>query len=65
MLRKIKYLLLPFIVVANNSIGQEQPKLLVGIVVDQMRNDYIAKFWKDYSEDGFKKLVYPYILYYI
>ena len=45
------------IVVANNSIGQEQPKLLVGIVVDQMRNDYIAKFWKDYSEDGFKKLV--------
>jgi len=34
-----------------------QPKLIVGITVDQMRYDYIEKFWEDLSEDGFKKLV--------
>ena len=25
--------------------AQEQPKLVVGIVVDQMRYDYIYRFW--------------------
>ena len=31
------------------------PKLVVGIVVDQMRYDYITRFWDDYSKDGFKR----------
>ena len=34
----------------------EQPKLVVGIVVDQMRSDYISRFWNRYGNDGFKKL---------
>lgn len=34
-----------------------RPKLIVGITVDQMRYDYIEKYWNDFSEDGFKKLV--------
>ncbi|WP_324720715.1 alkaline phosphatase PafA [Salinimicrobium sp. HB62] len=33
------------------------PKLVVGVVVDQMRYDYITRFWNHYGEDGFKKLV--------
>jgi predicted AlkP superfamily pyrophosphatase or phosphodiesterase len=33
------------------------PKLVVGIVVDQMRYDYIARFWSKFGNDGFKKLV--------
>lgn len=33
------------------------PKLMVGITVDQMRYDYLTKYWKDYSEEGFKKLI--------
>lgn len=33
------------------------PKLIVGIVVDQMRYDYLYKYWDKYSEGGFKKLV--------
>ena len=33
------------------------PKLVVGIVVDQMRYDYITRFWDHYGDDGFKKLV--------
>ena len=39
------------------TYSQEQPKLVVGIVVDQMRYDYLARFWDKYGEDGFKKLV--------
>lgn len=35
----------------------ERPKLVVGIVVDQMRYDYLTRFWDKYSEKGFKRLV--------
>jgi len=37
--------------------SHEQPKLVVGIVVDQMRYDYLTRFWDRFGEDGFKKLV--------
>lgn len=33
------------------------PKLVVGIVVDQMRYDYITRFWDKYKDDGFKRFV--------
>ncbi len=33
------------------------PKLVVGIVVDQMRYDYLTRFWNHYEEGGFKRLV--------
>lgn len=36
---------------------KDQPKLVVGIVVDQMRYDYLEKFYDDFSENGFKKLM--------
>ncbi len=39
------------------SIEDEPPKLIVGITVDQMRYDYITRFWDKYSEDGFKRLI--------
>jgi predicted AlkP superfamily pyrophosphatase or phosphodiesterase len=35
----------------------KQPKLVVGIVVDQMRADYIYRYWNKLSEKGFKRLV--------
>ena len=34
------------------------PKLVVGIVVDQMRYDYITRFWDHFGDKGFKRLVY-------
>lgn len=34
-----------------------KPKLIVGIVVDQMRADYISRFWEKYGENGFKRLI--------
>ena len=40
-----------------NSFSQSKPNLVVGIVVDQMRYDYIYRFWDDFSDDGFKRLI--------
>ncbi|MCV6628816.1 MAG: alkaline phosphatase family protein [Flavobacteriaceae bacterium] len=34
-----------------------QPKLVVGIIVDQMRYDYLTRFWKDYGEGGFRRMI--------
>lgn len=34
-----------------------QPKLVVGIVVDQMRYDYIEKYKNKFGNDGFKRLL--------
>ncbi len=34
-----------------------RPKLVVGIVVDQMRYDYLYRYWDKYSDNGFKRLV--------
>ena len=39
------------------TYSQEKPKLVVGIVVDQMRYDYLTRYWDKYGEGGFKKLV--------
>ena len=33
------------------------PRLIVGIVVDQMRSDYLYKYQDRYGEDGFKRLL--------
>ena len=33
------------------------PKLVVCIVVDQMRFDYVYRFWNEFNENGFKRLV--------
>lgn len=34
-----------------------KPKLVVGIVVDQMRGDYLNRFWGKIGDGGFKRLV--------
>jgi predicted AlkP superfamily pyrophosphatase or phosphodiesterase len=35
----------------------KKPKLIVGIVVDQMRYDYIFRYWDKFSAGGFKRLM--------
>ncbi len=40
----------------HTSIPPEQPKLVVGVVVEQMRQDYITRFWDKFGNNGFKKL---------
>src|SRR5215471_531686 len=50
--------LLSFSAVAQNKLPfQSRPKLVIGIVVDQMRYDYLFKYWDEYSAGGFKRLV--------
>ncbi len=35
----------------------QNPKLVVGIVIDQMRYDYLTRFYKRFGEGGFKRLI--------
>jgi len=35
----------------------DRPKLVVGIVVDQMRYDFLYRYWSKYSEGGFKRML--------
>lgn len=40
------------------AMGQiERPKLVVGVVVDQMRWDYLYYYYEDYGNDGIKRLL--------
>ena len=49
----VLWTLIPFI-----SIAQvERPKLVVGVVLDQMRWDYLYRYYDRYGEDGFKRLM--------
>lgn len=41
----------------KNEVFYKKPKLVVGVVVDQMRYDYLVRFYNKYGEDGFKKLL--------
>jgi predicted AlkP superfamily pyrophosphatase or phosphodiesterase len=41
----------------KNDNGIQRPKLIVGIVVDQMRYDYLYRYWSKYGNDGFKRLI--------
>lgn len=42
---------------ASKTSDLKQPKLVVGIVVDQMRHDYIYRYWNKFGNGGFKKLI--------
>ncbi|RZN82623.1 MAG: alkaline phosphatase family protein [Winogradskyella sp.] len=42
----------------ETSISQtKNPKLVVGIVVDQMRYDYLTRFYSKYGDGGFKRMI--------
>ncbi|WP_026777054.1 alkaline phosphatase PafA [Polaribacter sp. Hel_I_88] len=41
----------------SDSKNPEKPKLVVGIVIDQMRYDYLTRFYNRYGENGFKRLL--------
>jgi predicted AlkP superfamily pyrophosphatase or phosphodiesterase len=40
-----------------NLHAQQRPKLVVGIVVDQMKMEYLYRFSNDFSPNGFKRLM--------
>jgi len=39
------------------AVAQDKPKLVVGIVVDQMRQEYLYRFRKKFGEGGFNRLM--------
>lgn len=48
-----------FIVLGNSKLTSQnkKPKLVVGIVIDQMRYDYLTKFADRYGKDGFNRIL--------
>ena len=42
--------------VAQSHFG-ERPRLVVGIVVDQMRWDYLSRYYDRFGDDGFRRLI--------
>ena len=47
-----------FLLMATYAVSQQQrPKLVVGIVVDQMKPDYLQRFYNDFTDHGFKRLL--------
>lgn len=52
-----KFVLFLLIVATLNSQAQQRPKLVVGIVVDQMKMEYLYRFSDDLSSNGFKRLM--------
>lgn len=62
MKKTVRFILL-ILFLSLSSIAQnkkETPakvKLLVGIVVDQMRNEYLYRYWNRFGNGGFKRLI--------
>ncbi|HMR16986.1 MAG TPA: alkaline phosphatase family protein, partial [Mariniflexile sp.] len=44
-------------VLSNKNETTGKPKLVVGIVVDQMRYDYLTRFYNKYGAGGFKRMM--------
>ena len=42
---------------STTNLQTSQPKLVVGIVVDQMRYDYLTRFLAKYGDGGFKRMM--------
>lgn len=41
----------------RKDIPPDAPKLIVGIVVEDMRYDFLYRFWENFGEGGFRKLI--------
>jgi predicted AlkP superfamily pyrophosphatase or phosphodiesterase len=51
-----KFLVILAAASAIKSSAQQRPALVVGIVVDQMRNDVIYRYWDRFGPGGFRRL---------
>ena len=41
----------------RRNIPSEKPQLIIGIVVESMRYDYIHRYWDNFGEGGFRRLI--------
>ena len=60
-MKKVIWLIAALVSVCNTVLAHtdfgERPKLVVGIVVDQMRWDYLSRYYDQFGDDGFKRLI--------
>lgn len=42
---------------ASPPVWSQPPRLIVGVVIDQMRTDLIYRYWSNFGNDGFKRLI--------
>lgn len=56
-MKKLVILCVAFISIAAHSQDPNRPKLVVGVVVDQMRWDYLYRFYNRYENNGFRRLL--------
>ncbi|MFC2110094.1 alkaline phosphatase PafA [Bacteroidota bacterium] len=56
-MKRIICLLIALVSFGLAAQKKPQPKLVVGVVVDQMRYDYLIRFSEKFGDDGFKKLI--------
>src|ERR1041385_3402290 len=56
---KRHYLIVTSVLISLSALAQpaNTPKLVVGIVVDQMRMEYLYRFERKYGDGGFKRLM--------
>ena len=47
----------PAIASRPGPVPVARPKLVVGIVIDQMRYDYLYRYWDRYGSGGFRRLL--------
>jgi hypothetical protein len=40
----------------NQALNSDKPKVVIGIVVENMRPDYIQRYWEKFQPNGFKKI---------
>lgn len=40
----------------NDNYSQKPPKVVIGIVVENMRPDYVDRYWNKFGDEGFRKL---------
>src|ERR1035437_1353409 len=52
-----KSLYLYCLLILSPAVFSQSPKLIIGIVVDQMRYDYLFRFSEKYGKGGFKRLM--------
>ena len=60
MKKNIFFTVLSLLIITSCTIERKQnqkPKLVVGIVIDQMRYDYLTRFADKYGNDGFKRII--------
>ncbi len=63
-MQNLSYRILTFILIisqvqaySQQKVSNEQPKLVIQVVVEQMRYDLIHRYWDKFSDKGFKRLI--------